>query len=134
MQTHPNAVFLSKLYAHFSEGNFEGMLAMLPENITFQVAGKSPLAGKFTKTNFVDGFAKKLASLSNHSYQFQAHDVLASDLHGTVLGTVKLTLQGKPLELRMVHVWRFEKGTPVAGYEYTRDLYAFDSAFLLANQ
>jgi ketosteroid isomerase-like protein len=129
MQTHPNAVFLTKLYANFSDGNFEGMLAMLPENFTFQVAGKSAFAGKFTKANFVEGFAKKLAELSNHSYQFQAHDVLASDMHGTVLGTVKVSLQGKALELRMVHVWRFEKGTPIAGYEYTRDLYAFDLAF-----
>ena len=129
MQTHPNAVFLTKLYANFSEGNFEAMLSSLPENVTFQVAGKSPLAGKFTKANFVEGFAKKLATLSSHSYQFQTHDVLASDLHGTVLGTVKVTLQGKAMELRMVHVWRFEKGVPVAGYEYTRDLYAFDAAF-----
>jgi len=126
---HPNAVLLSQVYADFSEGNFDRMLTHLSDSVTFQLFGKSALAGKYTKANFVDGFAAKLKELSNGTYQFQVHDVLASDLHGTVLATVKLMAHGKPVELRTVHVWRMENGIPIAGYEYTRDLYQFDAAW-----
>ena len=129
---HPNAVLLSKLYTDFCEGHFERMLSYCGENVSFQVSGKSPLAGKFTKANFAEEFGNKLKSLSHGSYSFNVHDVLASDLHGTVLATVKLTSQGKTVELRTVHVWRFENGKPIAGYEYTRDLYQFDAAWTIA--
>lgn len=127
--THPNAQFLTQLYGYFVSGDVDLMLSKLGDHVTFQVAGRSAVAGKFTKSSFKDGFIEKLKSLSQSTYQFQVHDVLASDLHGTVLGTVKLTANGKPVELRTVHVWRFENGQPVAGYEYTRDLYQFDAAF-----
>jgi ketosteroid isomerase-like protein len=126
---HPNALFLTQLYGYFGSGDIDSMLSKLGDHVTFQVAGRSPVAGKFTKTNFKDGFVEKLKSLSKATYQFQVHDVLASDLHGTVLGTVKFVANGTPVELRTVHVWRFENGQPVAGYEYTRDLYQFDAAF-----
>jgi ketosteroid isomerase-like protein len=126
---HPNAVLLNQMYADFNEGNFDRMLSHCAENVTFQVSGKSALAGKFTKANFKEGFAQKLKTLSHGSFEFSVHDVLASDLHGTVLATVKLTSHGKTTELRTVHVWRFENGTPLAGYEYTRDLYQFDAVW-----
>jgi ketosteroid isomerase-like protein len=43
-----------------------------------------------------------------------------------VLSTHKLTLAGKALEYRSVHVWRFENGKPIAGYDYLRDQDQFD--------
>lgn len=129
---HPHAVVLKKFYADFVEGNFQSALDLCTDSMTFQVAGKSPLAGKFTKANFVEGFAAKLKSLSQGTYQLDVHDILASDLHATVLGTIKLVSHGKPVEIRTVHVWRFEGGKPLAGYEYPRDLYQYDAAFGLA--
>ncbi len=119
---HPHAVLLTKVYSDFVEGNFKGMLDACSDSFSFQVAGKSQLAGKFTKANFIEGFAQKLKLLSAGSYQFEVHDILASDLHATVLGSIKLKVQGKTVELRAVHVWRFENGKPLAGYEYARDL------------
>jgi ketosteroid isomerase-like protein len=127
--SHPNAVLLSKLYADFTEGHFDRVLSHCADQVTFQVSGKSALAGKFTKANFVEGFASKLKTLSHGTFHFSVHDVLASDLHGTVLATVKLVKNEKTIELRTVHVWRFENGVPIAGYEYTRDLYQFDAAW-----
>ena len=105
------------------------MLDACSDIMTFQVPGKSPLAGKFTKANFIDGFAKKLAELSNNTYKLEVHDILAGDLHATVLGSVKVMTQGKSVELRTVHVWRFGEGRPLAWYEYPRDLYQFDATW-----
>ncbi len=117
------------MYSHFVEGDFQAMLADCDDAVTFQVAGKSPLAGKFTKANFESAFGSKLKELSNGTFSFEVHDVMASDLHGTVLATCKIMGKEKMLELRTVHVWRFQNGKPVAGYEYTRDLYQFDAAW-----
>ena len=120
---------LEKLYADFSTKDWSAFLATCSDQITFQVPGKSKLAGKYTKATFTEGFAMKLQELSGGSFQLEVHDLLASDRHGTVLATSRLTQNGKTVELRTVHVWRFEGGKPVACYEYPRDLYQFDSTW-----
>jgi ketosteroid isomerase-like protein len=124
---HPNVVMLETLYSNFVKKDWNAVLNACPDQVTFQVAGKSKLAGKYSKDNFVQGFATKLQELSGGSFQMEVHDVLASDRHGIVLATQKITQNGKTSELRTVHVWRIENGKPVAGYEYQRDLYQFDA-------
>ena len=122
-----NASLLEKIYSDFKKGNFNGVLDACSDTVTFQVPGKSKLAGKYTRANFIQDFAAKMGELSSGTYQLETHDILVSDLHATVLGTAKLTRNGKTSEYRTVHVWRFEGGKPVAWYEYPRDLYAFDA-------
>ncbi len=126
---HPNAALLEQLYADFAQGNLPAVLDACADNVTFQIPGKSPLAGKYTKADFAQGFVMKLHELSGGTLKLEVHDVLASDRHGTVLLTDKLTRGGKTTELRIVHVWRFENGKPVAFYEYPRDLYQFDATW-----
>ena len=128
---HPHAVLLSKLYHALSEGNPQLLLDACAPQMTFQIAGKSPLAGKYTKENFISGLIAQQKARSDGTYQLEVHDILASDLHATVLGTSKVTRGGKTTELRTVHVWRFDQGMPVAGYEYPRDLYQFDAIWSL---
>ncbi len=129
MTKHPNAILLTKMYNDFNEGNFNGMLAACDDAFTFELKGKSPLAGKYTKANFVSGFCQKLKELSGGTYKMEIHDIMASDQHGIVLSTVKVTTHGKESELRTVHVWRIPNGKPVAAYEYPRDLYQLDSVW-----
>jgi ketosteroid isomerase-like protein len=124
---HPNAILLEKLYGDFSKGDLKAVLAACDDKMTFQVPGKSKLAGKFTKATFAEGFALKLHELSGNTFKIEVHDILASDQHAAVLATDRLTVGGKPVELRTVHIWRFESGKPVAWYEYPRDLYQFDT-------
>jgi ketosteroid isomerase-like protein len=124
---HTNVVLLEKAYSDFSKGNWDAFLGVLPDQMTFQVSGKSKIAGKFTKANFVAGYAGQLQELSGGTFQTEIHDVMATDLHATVLATNKVTRAGKTIELRTVHVWRFQEGKPVAWYEYPRDLYLYDS-------
>jgi ketosteroid isomerase-like protein len=126
---HPNAATLEKLYSHFAQGDMHAVLALCAEQVTFQVPGKSKLAGKYTKADFEQGFAMKLRELSGGTFKLEVHDILASDLHAAVLATQRLTRAGKPVEFRTVHIWRFEAGKPVAWYEYPRDLYQFDTVW-----
>jgi ketosteroid isomerase-like protein len=126
---HPNAPLFEKLYADFAQGNWTSVLSACPELVTFQVPGKSRLAGKFTKQNFAQEYGVKLNELSGGTFQMEVHDILVSDRHATILTTNRVTRGGKTLELRTVHVWRIEDGKPIAGYEYPRDLYLFDSTW-----
>ena len=123
---HPNAKILEKIYADFARGDIASFLAVCDEKMTFQVAGKSRLAGKYTKADFASGFVSKLMELSGGSLKVEVHDILASDRHGVVLASDHLVRSGGPVQLRTAHVWRFENGKPVAWYEYPRDLYHYD--------
>ena len=123
---HPNAQLLYRLYEDFAKGDLTAVLAACGDGMTFQVAGKSKLAGKFTKENFVPGFVTPLVELSGGTIKIEVHDILASDRHGVVLASDLLTRGGKQIQLRTAHIWRFENGKPVAWYEYPRDLYQYD--------
>jgi ketosteroid isomerase-like protein len=124
---HPNAVLLEKLYADFAKGDLQSVLNACADEVTFNVPGKSKIAGKFTKKNFVQDFVMKLGELSNGTIRADIHDILASDRHAAVLATDQLVRGGKTIEFRSVHIWRFEGGKPVAWYVYPRDLYQFDA-------
>ena len=124
-----NQQMLQKLYDDFSRGEIPAVLAACDDKITFQIPGKSPLAGKYTKADFGGSFVGKMAELSGHTLKVEVHDILASDRHGTVLASSHFTRNGKAHQLRTVHVWRIENGKPVAFYEYPRDLYQFDQAW-----
>ena len=120
---HPNSQILEKLYADFQNGRFDQMLSACADNATFQIAGKSQLAGKFTKADFVPRYAAKVKELGS----FEVHDIMASDRHGIALTSSTFSKNGEKVTSRTVHVWRFENGSPVAFYEYLRDMYQFDA-------
>jgi uncharacterized protein len=124
---HPHAQALEKLYTHLAQGEIQPAIDVCSEKMTYQVPGNSKLAGKYDRTAFVRDFSGKLRELSGGTFKLEIHDILASDLHATVLASCKLVRDGKPAEFRTVHVWRFENGKPLAGYEYPRDLYQFDA-------
>jgi hypothetical protein len=123
---HPHALLLEKLYADFAKGDLASVLSACADQMTFQIPGKSRLAGKYTKETFVKDFAMKMGELSAGTIKLEVHDILASDRHAVALSTDHLTRGGKTVEYRTAHVWRFENGKPVAFYEYPRDLYQFD--------
>lgn len=126
---HPNQELLEKIYSDLKKGDIASMLSRCDDQVTFQISGKSKIAGKFNRTNFESGIVAVQKELSSGTYQLDVHDILVSDIHATVLGTVKLTRHGKPIEMRTVHVWRIQGGKPVAWYEYPRDLYQFDQVW-----
>jgi len=124
---HPNTVILEKIYADLKNKDLKSVLAACDDKMTFQVSGKSAVAGKFDKTNFESGYISKLMELSGGTFNTEVHDILTSDLHGTVLASTSLMRGDKKIEYRTVFVWRFQNGKPVAWYEYPRDLYQYDS-------
>lgn len=122
-----HAELLHKFYQAYSLGDVPAMLACCADDVTFQVMGKSPLAGKFDRRTFASNLLQRMRELSAGTHQMEVHDILASDLHGMVLVTHKLRRNGTPHEYRAAHVWRIQGAKLVAWYEYARDLYQFDA-------
>lgn len=126
---HPNAIILNKIYSDFSKNDLTSLMAACADEVTFQVAGKSKLAGKFTKETFEQNYLAPMLEMTDHTLKLEVHDILASDRHAVALASQTLVRDGKTIQMRTVHVWRFENGKPVAWYEYPRDLYAYDALF-----
>lgn len=122
-----NRATIRSIYDAFATGDYPRALALCDPKVTFQIAGKSKLAGKYDATNFVSGLVSKWSELSGGQYKLEVHDILASDRHAVALASVKFTRQGQTLEYRSAQVWRIENGKPVAWYEYLRDGYQFDT-------
>lgn len=125
MKTDQHANSLKRLYELWRAGDAAAIAREFSEKLTFEIKGRSQLSGKHDRAQF-SGLMLKMKELSGGSLQSEIHDMLVSDRHAMVLATHKLTRGGKPHEYRSVHVWRFEDGRPIAGYEYLRDGHQFD--------
>jgi ketosteroid isomerase-like protein len=123
---HPNIETLTKFYAAFARGEVGAMLAVCGDAMTFQVPGKSRLAGKYDRATF-GALIDTMRALGDGTFTSDIHDITATDAHGMVLMTNTVTRDGKKHEYRAVHVWRLQGGKPIAWYEYPRDLYQFDA-------
>lgn len=123
---HPNVEVLRRFYDAYGKADVAGMLAACGENVTFQLAGKSKLAGKYDRASF-PRLIDAMKTLGGGTLKADIHDITATDQHGMVLMTSTVTRDGKKHEYRAVHVWRIQGGKPIAWYEYPRDLYQFDA-------
>lgn len=114
-----------RIYSRLSEKDGAGALALCSKDITFQLAGKSSVSGKRQGQGIQTEWLNRI--WAEPSFRFEVHDILASDRHGIVLASSYVSRNGKETQMRLVHVWRIEEGSPVAWYEYPRDLYQFDA-------
>ncbi len=126
--THPHVAVLKSVYSALADGDIPALLDLCDEKITFQVPGKSALAGKYDRRSY-SALIEKMRELSGGSFQVEAHDIMASERHAVVLASNFVERAGEKIQVRTAHVWRFENGKPVAWYEYPRDLYQYDSAW-----
>lgn len=124
---HPNVQTLTRLYEALAKGDVGAALSLCADGVTFQVPGKSKLAGKYDRATVGEGLFGKMTELGGGTFTSELHDITATDLHGMVLMTNTVTRDGKKHEYRAVHVWRLQGGKPVAWYEYPRDLYQYDA-------
>ena len=125
MKTEQHAISLKRLYELWQTGDAASISREFSDKLTFEIKGRSRIAGKHDRSQFT-ALMSKMKELSAGTLNSEIHDMLVSERHGMVLATHKLMRDGKALEYRSVHVWRFENGLPIAGYEYLRDQSQFD--------
>jgi ketosteroid isomerase-like protein len=111
---------IKRLYNLWLAGDVATIEREFSPKLTFEIKGKTLISGKHDRTQF-GGLITRMKDLSGGTFHSEIHDMLVSDRHAMVLATHKLTRAGSAFEYRSVQVWRFEEGSPIAGYEYLRD-------------
>lgn len=119
---------IKRLYALWHAGDISAIEREFSPKLTFEIKGKTVVSGKHDRTQFAKLFIK-MRELSAGTFQSEVHDMLVSDRHALVLATHRLSRGGAAMEYRSVQVWRFENGSPIAGYEYLRDHEQFEQVW-----
>lgn len=124
-----NAEILGAAYEALAAGDVPAVFAVLSEDITWHVSGRSPLAADYAGHNEVLGFFQALGERSNGTFRLAVHEILAGD-GGTVVALVteRAERADAVLDDATVHVWRFEKGKATsfrcfAGDEHAQDAF-----------
>jgi ketosteroid isomerase-like protein len=123
-----NAEILAGAYQALAVGDVPAVLAALSESITWQISGRSPLAGRYCGIDEVVGFFQAIGERSNGTFRLEIHEILAGG-DGTVVALVteKAERGGAVLADAAVHVWRFDNGRAVAFQAFTGDEHAQDA-------
>ena len=111
---------IKRLYSLWHAEDVAAIEREFSPKLTFEIKGKTQISGKHDRAQFAR-LMSKMRELSGGTFQSEIHDMLVSDRHALVLATHKLSRAGAAVEYRSVQVWRFENGSPIAGYEYLRD-------------
>lgn len=111
---------IRRLYSLWHAGDVAGIEREFSPKLTFEIKAKTAISGKHDRARFA-GLFTRMKELSGGTFNSEVHDMLVSDRHALVLATHRLSRGGAALEYRSVQVWRFENGSPIAGYEYLRD-------------
>ena len=126
---HPNEELLRRGYEAFSEGDIETVLQLFAEDIKWQVAGRSQIAGIYQGREEVAGFFKKLDELSGGTFRVEVQDVLAKERLGMVLTKELGERNGNTMDVDTVHVWTIEEGKLTEFRDMPADQYASDAFF-----
>jgi ketosteroid isomerase-like protein len=121
--THPNETKVRSAYDAASTGDLAPMLDLLHDDIQWQVAGESPLAGDYRGKQGILEFFGAMAELYDNTQRVQVADVLANDHRAVVLTDESAVLDGQTLNWTSAHVYTIDDGTVTAFSSYQDDAY-----------
>lgn len=99
-----NIEMARKGYAAFDKQDLEGVMTLITDETVWHGGTRGPLAGDYKGRQQILEFFGKFAMLTQGSYKAEIHDILGNDERTVVLGTWKVTRNGKTREDRFVDV------------------------------
>ena len=124
---HPNEDLVRELFAAFGRGDMDALRKQYwADDIRYHLPGRSPLAGDYEGPEQVLQLFARLFELSDGTFSFELHDVLANDEHAVALFTVGGERAGKQLNDNEVLVCHFRAGKVSEVWLQSTDLYAQD--------
>jgi ketosteroid isomerase-like protein len=121
--SHRNEQLLRHNYEAFGRGDLDTVVGSFADDITWEVSGRSPIAGVYSGKEQVLGFFGKMMSLYGGTLQVTPFDFLADDDHGVVLVRERGEYGGRSAEYEGVHRWDFRDGTLARFASYYDDNY-----------
>jgi hypothetical protein len=127
MAEHPNATLVRRAYELFSNGDADGFLELLADDVMWHVPGRCPLAGDYKGRQAVLGYVSSIDELSGGTYQIsELHDVVANDAHVVGLHHSVATRPGKTYDHNEIVIFHVRDGRITEVWEAYGDLYEID--------
>ena len=126
--TTSDAALLRSGYDAFAAGDVPAVLALFSEDITWHIAGRSPVSGDYTGHDEVLSFFGALGERSNGTFALDVQHILDSG-DGTVVALVTESAErnGKELRVPAVHVWRMQDAKATSFQAFQHDDYVIDT-------
>jgi uncharacterized protein len=126
---HPNEDLLRRGYQAFAAGDIDTVLSLFADDIVWHVGGTSKVSGDYRGHQQVVGFFSQMMELSGGTFRLDIHDVLANDVHGTVLATARAERDDQKVEVREVNIWHLANGKATEFWSFAEDEDALDKFF-----
>jgi uncharacterized protein len=124
---HPNEELVREAFAAFGRGDTTADALHFAEDIRWHVSGRAPFAGDFKGMDQVLGsIFGPIFELSEGTYSFELHDVLASDEQAVALYTSRADRAGKHWEGNLINVIHIRDGKVTEIWTYSYDPYTQD--------
>jgi len=92
-----------KGYAAFEAGDVDTVMSLFSDQIVWHVFGSGPLAGDYTgKQTVMELFGKYMGLIDSQSTDI--HDIVANDQHTVMMGTLKVSREGRSFEQKITDV------------------------------
>lgn len=125
-----NEQLVRRFYELFANAEMESVAHLFAPDFVFVPAGKhNVLAGVRRGPEEILQFTEQQMALTDDTWVPRPYDVLAGDLHVSVLVIVTATRNGRSVQFRLVHVWRIEDGVARELRSYVDDQYRYDEFF-----
>lgn len=127
MAEHPNETLVRRLYELFSQGDVEGFLDLLADDVLWHVPGRCPIAGEYKGRQAVLGYFNAIDELSGGTYRIsEVHDVIANDAHAVGLHHSVATRPGKTYDYKETVIMHARDGRVTEVWEAYGDQYEID--------
>lgn len=127
MAEHPNETLARRLYELFTQGDVEGFLELLADDVFWHVPGRCPIAGDYKGRQAVLGYVSTIDELSGGTYRIsEVHDVIANDDHVVGLHHSVATRPGKRYDYNETIIMHVREGRVTEVWEVYADLYEID--------
>lgn len=127
MTADENAALIRRGYAAFNSGDVNTLNELFDENAVWHTPGRSSLAGDHQGREATFGYFGRLGQETGGTFRAELQQVLADDEDRAVgIHHNSGDRDGKHLDVDSVLVFQLNDGRVTEGWEYFRDVYAWD--------
>jgi len=115
----PNAMLIRRGYDALAHHDTVAVRALLAEDVTWRVPGRSPLSGDYHGVECVLGLLAKRRQLSSGTFRIKVQEMLADDDRVAVICMVSAERYGQYWSAPALHLWRLrrDKATDVCEFQ-----------------
>jgi ketosteroid isomerase-like protein len=130
MAEHANAELIRRGYAAFGSGDVAVLDSLFTNDVVWEVAGRSPLAGTYTgKADVFGKFFAGLGERSGGSLSIEIETVVADDDHVVVLSHHTGAHGGRTLDVRNIDYYVLRDGQVSEARSTGFDVYGTDAFY-----